>query len=67
MMNKENWETAFEDWEKLLKQANATELLQDPKAIWDEAWRQVAMVAIHVAEQHKADGVAAELFKRFMR
>lgn len=66
-MTKQNWETAFDDWEKLLKEAKATDLLQDPKAVWDEAWRQVAMVAINVAEQHKADAVATELFKRFMR
>ena len=66
-MTKQNWETAFDDWEKLLKEAKATDLLQDPKAVWDEAWRQVAMVAINVAEQHKADAVATELFKRVMR
>lgn len=66
-MSKQNWEVAFDDWEKLLKEAKATDLLEDPKAVWDEAWRQVAMVAINVAEQHKADEVATELFKRFMR
>jgi hypothetical protein len=66
-MSKQNWEIAYEDWHKLLTHAKATELLNDPKAIWDEAWRQVAMVAINVAEQHEADAVATELFKRFMR
>jgi hypothetical protein len=66
-MSKQNWEIAYEDWEKLLTDAKATDLMQDPKAVWDEAWRQVAMVAIHVAEQHEADAVATELFKRFMR
>ena len=66
-MSKQNWEVAFDDWEKLLKDAKATNLLEDPKAVWDEAWRQVAMVAIQVAEQHQADAVATELFKRFMR
>lgn len=66
-MTKQNWEIAFDDWEKLLNQANARDLLADPKAVWDEAWRQVAMVAINVAEQHEADAVATELFKRFMR
>ena len=66
-MTKQNWEVAFDDWEKLLKDAKATDLLEDPKAVWDEAWRQVAMVAIQVAEQHQADAVATELFKRFMR
>jgi hypothetical protein len=66
-MSKQNWETAFDDWQKLLSDAKATELLSDPKAVWDEAWRQVAMVAINVAEQNEADAVATELFKRFMR
>lgn len=66
-MTKQNWEIAYEDWQKLLTVAKATELLNDPKAVWDEAWRQVAMVAINVAEQHEADAVATELFKRFMR
>lgn len=66
-MTKQNWEIAFEDWQKLLTDANATELLQDPKAVWDEAWRQVAMVSIQVAEIHKAEGVSTELFKRLMR
>ena len=40
----DQWETAFDDWVKLLGHANAMELLQDPKAIWDEAWRQAIMV-----------------------
>ena len=66
-MIKQNWETAFEDWQKLLTDAKALDLLNDPTAVWDEAWRQVAMGAIDVAEQHEADGVATELFKRFMR
>ena len=41
----DQWETAFDDWVKLLRHANAMELLEDPKAIWDEAWRQAIMVA----------------------
>jgi len=41
----DQWETAFDDWVKLLGHANAMELLEDPKAIWDEAWRQAIMVA----------------------
>jgi hypothetical protein len=47
-MSKPEWEQAFEDWQVLLKQANATELLNDPLAIWDEAWRQAAMVTIGI-------------------
>lgn len=45
-MIKEQWEQAFEDWERLLKVAGAEDLLDDPKAIWDEAWRQAQMVNI---------------------
>jgi len=47
-MSKPEWEQSFEDWTALLKQANATELLNDPLAIWDEAWRQAAMVTIGI-------------------
>jgi hypothetical protein len=47
-MSKPEWEQAFEDWQVLLKRANATELLNDPLAIWDEAWRQAAMVTIGI-------------------
>ena len=43
-MNKEQWELAFEDWERLLKVAGAEDLLNDPKAIWDEAWRQALII-----------------------
>lgn len=53
-MSKPEWEQAFEDWQALLKQANATELLNDPLAIWDEAWRQAAMITIGILmEQSK--------------
>lgn len=52
----QKWEQHFEDWNRLLKTANAEDLLQDPKAIWDEAWRHVAMVAIGVVENKKPHG-----------
>jgi hypothetical protein len=51
-MSKPEWEQSFEDWQALLKQANATELLNDPLAIWDEAWRQVAMITIGILTEH---------------
>lgn len=41
----DQWETAFDDWVALLERAEAKDLLLDPKAIWDEAWRQAIMVA----------------------
>ena len=40
----QDWEQAFDDWVVLLKRANAMELLDDPKAIWDEAWRQACII-----------------------
>ena len=40
----QNWEQAFEDWVALLKRADAMDLLEDPKAIWDEAWRQACIL-----------------------
>jgi hypothetical protein len=48
---KEEWEKAYEDWVKLLKVANAEEeMLSDPKAIWDEAWRQVTFISWAIIE-----------------
>ena len=46
---REKWEQAYEDWVKLLKAADAMDLLEDPKAIWDEAFRQASMIAIESA------------------
>ena len=31
---------AYDDWIKLLKDAKALDMLQDPYAIWLEAWMQ---------------------------
>jgi hypothetical protein len=43
-MQKPYWEQGYDDWVKLLERANAINLLDDPKAIWDEAWRAATMV-----------------------
>jgi hypothetical protein len=56
----QKWEQHFEDWNRLLKTANAEDLLQDPKAVWDEAWRHVAMVAIGIVESKQPYGNLAE-------
>jgi hypothetical protein len=56
----QKWEQNFEDWNRLLKTANAEDLLQDPKAIWDEAWRHVAMIAIGIVESKQPHGNLAE-------
>ena len=47
MINLTNWrntlnecEQAYEDWLKLLDDANARDLLEDPYNIWLEAWEQ---------------------------
>jgi hypothetical protein len=42
----EQWELAYADWVKLLNNANAKELLQDPSACFDEGWRQASMIAM---------------------
>ena len=53
-MTKMNWEQSYEDWEELLKRADALEILQDPKACFDEGWRQAAMIAASIV-QHNQD------------
>jgi hypothetical protein len=40
----ELWEQGFNDWKKLLQDHEAEELLKDPMAVWDEAWRHVVMM-----------------------
>lgn len=52
----QKWEKHFEDWQKLLKTAHAEDLLKDPKAVWDEAWRHVTMIAIGTVESKKPHG-----------
>lgn len=52
-MKKQHWEEAFEDWEKLLDRAHARDMLEDPKAIWDEAWRQASMIATSIVQHNQ--------------
>jgi len=59
LVKKELWEESFEDWAKLLKTAKSEELLDDPKAVWDEAWRQAVMICIATIDQH-ADLLTAD-------
>jgi hypothetical protein len=40
----ETAKTAYDDWIKLLKDAKALHMLQDPYAIWLEAWEQSKIV-----------------------
>jgi hypothetical protein len=47
---KQQWEVAYDEWALLLDRANAKGLLKDSKAVWDEAWRQAAMVTIGILE-----------------
>ena len=60
-MSKQRWEHAFEDWEALLERAHSRDMLEDPKAIWDEAWRQAFMIALHNLEIHKEAGSIEEV------
>ena len=52
LYNKQKWEIAYEDWERLLKTAKAEDLLLDPKAIWDEAWRHAFMISLSIVHKH---------------
>lgn len=49
-IHKENWEKAFDDWEQLLTRADAEELKNDPKSVWDEAWRQATFILWSIVE-----------------
>jgi hypothetical protein len=70
-MAKQQWEVAYDDWEKLLKDANATDLLGDPKAVWDEAWRQVVMLSTQIvdmaADEKTAEKIKTQLERKLMR
>lgn len=53
LFQKEEWEKAYEDWIKLLQRANAEEeMLADPKAIWDEAWKQATMISWGIVDNN---------------
>jgi len=53
LYNKQKWEIAFDEWVRLLKVANAEEeMLTDPKAIWDEAWRHAFMISLSIVHRH---------------
>jgi hypothetical protein len=54
-MKKEAWEVAYDDWVALLNTANAKELLQDPSACFDEAWRQATMVITQIVTQQLSE------------
>jgi hypothetical protein len=70
-MSKQQWEIAYEDWERLLRDAKATDLLDDPKAIWDESWRQVIMLASQIIEsetdKETADKIKLKLERKLLR
>lgn len=40
------WEEAYQDWRDLLDRADASDLIHDPKSVWDEAWRQALMQSL---------------------
>ena len=50
---KDKQEVAFDNWVDLLKSAKAEEkFLNDPKAIWLEAWTQATMIAWNIVEDN---------------
>ena len=68
MSRKQNeCEKAYEDWTRLLKRANAEDLLDDPFAIWDEAWRQVSMVTFEIIRQGKLHGKSFEEIQQYLQ
>jgi len=60
-MKKEAWEEAYDDWVKLLDTANAKDLLQDPSAVFDEAWRQATFVISRLVAAQLSEVAAKEL------
>jgi len=64
---KQQWELAFEDWEILLDRADAKNLLQDPKAVWDEAWRQAVMLSTQIVSANVEADVAMKLSTQLER
>jgi hypothetical protein len=40
----ETAKTAYDDWIKLLKDATALDMLEDPYNIWLEAWEQSKII-----------------------
>jgi len=48
-----NWEQSYDDWVALLERANAKDMLNDPKACFDEGWRQAAMIAASIVQHNQ--------------
>lgn len=48
-----NWEQSYDDWVTLLERANAKDMLNDPKACFDEGWRQAAMIAASIVQHNQ--------------
>ena len=64
---KQHWEEAFEDWVKLLDTANAKDLLEDPKAIWDEAWRHATFICSSIVESKAPEDIRQEIVETINR
>jgi hypothetical protein len=60
-MKKEAWKEAYDDWARLLDTAKATDLLQDPEAVFDEAWRQATFVVSQLIAAQLPEDEAKEL------
>lgn len=59
------WQRAFEDWQALLRQTQSLELLNDPIAVWDEAWRAATMEIIQIVGRDMPT-LAERLTKEFL-
>ena len=55
------WESHYEEWKALLIQAKAQELLNDPLAVWDEAWRHVEMIVASSPEHFTRDEILEKI------
>ena len=67
MTQPQQWERAFDDWQRLLQTANAQQLIHDPKAVWDEAWRQATMIAMAIVTQELPSGMSVDLNQKLER
>lgn len=57
----ELWEQGFNDWKKLLQDHEAEELLKDPMAVWDEAWRHVVMMTSEMMRSAGQEELAKDI------
>lgn len=64
MSKKSLCEQHYDDWVKLLKDAKAYNLLSDPFAVFDEAWRQASIISTSmIDDDEESDRIQKEMLK----